>query len=268
MNNWLISCVLLIVLQCSGCATTSGKFSWGEKLGSLPSLSKLKRAASQALKHPDTWMPTTSAIALHATNLDKPLSHWASNNQPVFGSTQAAIDASNLLRRFSVLSFSASVVTNTTRHSFTAGMDNNIHKVGVELGALASMGLVTGVLKHGAARERPNLGSFTSFPSSHSSVAFSFTSLAKRNIAALPLKQGTTQMLDFALTGVGVGTAWARVEANVHYATDVLVGAAIGNFFTHFFYNAFLSGHKRIHTRIILDPLDDGMGFGVKMSFD
>jgi membrane-associated phospholipid phosphatase len=35
-------------------------------------------------------------------------------------------------------------------------------------------------------------------------------------------------------------TAWARVEANKHYPSDVLAGAAIGHFLTAFIHDSFL----------------------------
>ena len=37
------------------------------------------------------------------------------------------------------------------------------------------------------------------------------------------------------------GVAWARVEAGRHFPSDVLAGAALGNFITTFILDAFLS---------------------------
>lgn len=39
---------------------------------------------------------------------------------------------------------------------------------------------------------------------------------------------------------MAVITAWARVEGNVHYPSDVLVGAALGNFIGMFIHDAFI----------------------------
>jgi hypothetical protein len=43
-------------------------------------------------------------------------------------------------------------------------------------------------------------------------------------------------------TGFGYATAWARIEAGAHYPTDVLAGAALGNFVSLFVHDAFLGG--------------------------
>ena len=40
--------------------------------------------------------------------------------------------------------------------------------------------------------------------------------------------------------GMAGGTAWARVEAEKHHATDVLVGYALGHFVARCMHNAFL----------------------------
>ena len=42
------------------------------------------------------------------------------------------------------------------------------------------------------------------------------------------------------LYGLAGTTAWARIEAEKHFPSDVLAGAALGNFFARFFYGAFV----------------------------
>lgn len=46
---------------------------------------------------------------------------------------------------------------------------------------------------------------------------------------------------------LAVGTAWARVEADVHYPSDVLTGLALGHFIAAFFNEAFLMPKKNDH---------------------
>ena len=43
-----------------------------------------------------------------------------------------------------------------------------------------------------------------------------------------PALEGTTRA---TLIGLGAATAWARVEGDKHHLSDVLVSAALGNFF-------------------------------------
>jgi membrane-associated phospholipid phosphatase len=39
---------------------------------------------------------------------------------------------------------------------------------------------------------------------------------------------------------LAAGTAWARVEAQKHFPSDILAGAALGNFVASFVHDAFL----------------------------
>jgi len=51
---------------------------------------------------------------------------------------------------------------------------------------------------------------------------------------------------------VASGVAWARVEAQRHYPSDVLAGAALAHFLTAFIHDAFLNLSE-----------DDDVGFAV-----
>jgi membrane-associated phospholipid phosphatase len=52
--------------------------------------------------------------------------------------------------------------------------------------------------------------------------------------------------------------AWARVEGEKHYPTDVLVGAALGNFLTRFVHDAFLNLEPDDEFSFYLEPARDG----------
>jgi membrane-associated phospholipid phosphatase len=93
---------------------------------------------------------------------------------------------------------------------------------------------VTRTIKIGAARTRPVAHyvdpavdeAFVSFPSGHTSGAFAFAVSAgviarARNCRSEPYVWG------FGLT-LAAATAYLRIAADKHYATDVLVGATIG----------------------------------------
>ena len=60
------------------------------------------------------------------------------------------------------------------------------------------------------------------------------------NLAYLPLPDWAADSLTVGLYCVAGGTAWARVEAEKHHVTDVLVGNALGHFIATFMQEAFL----------------------------
>jgi len=49
-----------------------------------------------------------------------------------------------------------------------------------------------------------------------------------------------THVLDAGFISFGAGTSWARVEAGMHYPSDVLAGAALGHFIAAVVNDAFL----------------------------
>jgi membrane-associated phospholipid phosphatase len=62
---------------------------------------------------------------------------------------------------------------------------------------------------------------------------------------------------------LATGTALARVEAEIHYATDVLVGAALGNFISRFIHDAFLGLREDQSIGLSIAPEQVSLRFGV-----
>jgi len=60
---------------------------------------------------------------------------------------------------------------------------------GVEIGAVAASGGLTSLLKQAVGRERPDGSNNNSFPSGHSTGAFSCAALGGQNVKALSLPQ-------------------------------------------------------------------------------
>jgi membrane-associated phospholipid phosphatase len=111
----------------------------------------------------------------------------------------------------------------------------------VESGALLATDQTTKLIKSETDRVRPDGSDDKSLPSGHASGAFAGARLANRNLDAIEMKpwlRRTLQGGNFALAGAA---AWARVEGEKHYPTDVLVGAALGNFISTFIHDAFMN---------------------------
>lgn len=204
---------------------------------SLPSApAEMKRAALTAATDPNTWLPALGATLILVTDRDQAWSNRARREQPVFASAAAARRASDVLL---YTSLGAALVSSlwVSEDGAAPGRPNRLL---IQLGAMTANGLVTQTFKLGVGRSRPDDSDTLSFPSGHASVAFTGATLTRRNLARLDLQAPLHTLLDVSAISLAAGTAWARVEAGVHYPSDVLAGAALGNFVAAFVNDAFL----------------------------
>lgn len=86
--------------------------------------------------------------------------------------------------------------------------------------SLLASHVITPALKSVVDRERPN-GGEQSFPSNHATDAFAVASV----IAA----HDDRRWVDILAYGIATSVAYARVEHNAHWFSDVVAGAIIGN---------------------------------------
>ncbi len=93
---------------------------------------------------------------------------------------------------------------------------------------------------------RPNGGPY-SFPSGHTATAFA---------AAPVFSYHGGRFVGILAHGVAVGTALGRVEDNMHHASDVLVGAAIG----------LIAGRLAVRARTARTAADPGGGLTVSVA--
>lgn len=98
-----------------------------------------------------------------------------------------------------------------------------------EAGTIAATGVTSG-LKRLARRERPDASDKLSFPSGHATRAFAYHAMSLRNLRSAHIPAPVRPASAIAMGALAAGTAWARVEGGAHYPSDVLAGAAIGNF--------------------------------------
>ncbi len=78
-------------------------------------------------------------------------------------------------------------------------------------------------------------------------------------------KQSTMQALKTSFRALAWGTAWARVEGGRHYPSDVLFGAALGNFVAIFVRNAFLPANPKTRITAVISRRE--VSFLVALSF-
>ena len=223
-----------------GCSTLPHERQWGADVTAAPGWHRIGTAAAAAARDPLVWGPVLGAAALQVGHWDRDASDWAREQTPVFGSTRDADRWSDDLRDATRYAHVATVLASSSGHTPSAWTLNKLRGVLVDLGAIGATRAVTGGLKGASNRERPNALDHRSFPSGHASTAVVHASLASRNLEFVPLRPWVRDGFDAGLQLADFGTAWARVEAGMHYPSDVLAGVALGRFLGALFHDALL----------------------------
>jgi membrane-associated phospholipid phosphatase len=138
---------------------------------------------------------------------------------------------------------------------------------GVEMLAVGVTSSLTSDLKDATGRERPDKSSKRSFPSGHTTSAFSYMTLANRNIDSIDMPSSLKSPLKVCNFLMASSVAWARIEANRHYPSDVLAGAALGHFLTAFIHDAFMNLPEDDSVDLVVFPAKDGAGVALSFRF-
>jgi membrane-associated phospholipid phosphatase len=250
--------IVLISVPLTGCGTLKNSRGWGQDAIYPVDLSRVPRAAYNALFDLQTLIPAAGAVVFGTTDLDKKVSNWASDHNPIFGSKDNADKASDYLL---IPLFAESLLTTLVTPS---GEDSKnwaywkMKGIAVEGLALGATIGTTSLLKEATNRTRPDKSEDKSFPSGHSSNAFSSATLSNRNLEAISMPKEVRLPLQVGNIILSTFTAWARVEAQEHYPSDVLAGAALGYFLTSFVHDAFLGLPEDMRFGIVIIPLKGG----------
>ncbi len=261
-KNFFSTRVFILVVFFSSflpaCGTLSNGRGWGQDATLSPGWDRIRQAAWNAAAAPETWAPAAAALAFQADHADKNVSESASRHTPVFGSQHNADQMSNALLDASGAVWAASGVAAPSGDGSADWLEAKSKGFGVE-GAAGAVTLGTvEVLKNTAHRRRPDGSDNQSFPSGHSAGAAFFATAASRNIEALSWSAGETTAAQIGLGALTAATAWARVEADKHYPSDVLAGIAIGHFFGVFLTDAFLGLDNPRHALVFIEPSKEG----------
>ena len=259
--------VVLAPLFLAGCGTLANGRGWGQDAAWPVDLERIGRAGRDALLSPATWVPLAGAGVFALGDLDERVSDWACEHHPLFGSQSGAEDAGNYL--IGALGAEALGTVLATPSGATPG-DWALAKLkggAVEAGSIVATGALTGWLKDGSNRMRPDGSDNESFPSGHSSLAFAFATLANRNLDSLDLLEDFRTPLQIGNTVLASGVAWARVEAHKHHPSDILFGAALGHFLTAFIHDAFLNLPEDGGFDFAVFSTGDGLGLALDFRF-
>ena len=255
--------VAFILFALTGCGTLSNGRGWGQDAIYPVDLKKIPRAALNALVDPQTFVPAAGALVFGLSKWDKKVSHWATEHTPIFGSIS---NASNDALYLEVPLYTEVFITALATPSGDDSKDwvySKLKGMAVEGAAeLVTVG-ATSLLKDATGRTRPNGESNASFPSGEASAAFSSVALSNRNLDSIEIPQEVKIPLKVVNILLGSGVAWARVEAQAHYPSDVLAGAALGNFLSATVHDSFLNLPKEKGYGFTVFPLRGGAMAGL-----
>jgi len=255
--------VTIIFFAVTGCGTLSNGRGWGQDAIYPVDFQKIPRAALDALLDPQTFVPAAGALVFGLSKWDKKVSHWATEHTPIFGSTS---NASNDALYFEIPLYTEVFVTLLATPSGDDSKDwvySKLKGMVVEGAAELVTAGATSLLKDATGRTRPNGSGNASFPSGEASAAFSSVALSNRNLDSIEIPQEVKIPLKVVNILMGSTVAWARVEAQAHYPSDVLAGAALGNFLSATVPDSFLNLPKDKTYGFSISPLKGGVMAGL-----
>jgi hypothetical protein len=262
-----IPAAILISIFASGCGTLPNGRGWGQDAFFPIDAGRVSRAAHDAFFNSNTLVPLVSALAFGIDDFDEKVSDWAVKHNPVFGSESDARDASDDLRTVLQVEAAITVLATPSGDVPEQWMASKVKGLGVELAAIGVTSGLTDLLKDTTGRTRPDERSDRSFPSSHASGAFSYMTLANRNIDSIDMPRELKPPLKIGNYLLASGVVWARVEGQRHYPSDVLAGAALGHFLTAFIHDAFMNLPEDGNTDLIVFPVRSGVGAALAFRF-
>jgi hypothetical protein len=251
--------VMLALMGCMcGCGTLANGRGWGQDTFTTMRPSTIAQAAKRAFFNVGTLAPAAGAVVFAASGLDDDVTDWASEHTPLFGSIEGAQRASDALRAALQVEVLASALATPSGTKPKEWAYAKAKGLGGELLALGATIGATELLKTATDRRRPDQKDSRSFPSGHASGAFAAATLANRNLKVLPLPVWAKQSLPIGNLVLASGVAWARVEGERHFPSDVLAGAALGHFLSAFIHDAVLGLPDTFSVGVALFPEQHG----------
>ena len=211
-----INFITLSIILLSGCTLSQKSYS-----------SDFGTVVIDSLKDPFTWGNLVLAGVI--APFDHRISRYMVENKPLFNG--GASDESDNFRSYTNWSMQLSIL------SVAEDYNNDLSDVFlIKTERLLRDNLSSGLtvmtntqIQNIVDRKRPLTGS-GGFPSGHTSRTFATAYFARQNYNNSFFNDNTRTSLIFFTYLSAYTTGIARIEAGAHYPSDVLVGAALGNF--------------------------------------
>lgn len=199
---------------------------------SLSSCARLKDAFKKSATSPHVWRPIAVASVVALSGQDAKISSWGRKETPLFASQDRAEKRSDQLGDVLEIQGYGSWLVLDLKEK---GLQHKSKQfLAMETGVRSSY-WTTYAAKRATRRDRPQSQDKLSLPSGHATAGGAW-----RNVTAHHLGNRAWPLNDLN-TGIASLKSWARVEAGKHYPTDVLVGYALGSFFTELTHQLWMS---------------------------
>jgi membrane-associated phospholipid phosphatase len=260
-------CPLLGLCLCTGCGTLKNGRGWGEDAIYPVQWKRIPQAAKRALFDPVTWVTAAGAAVFTIDDFDQKTSDWAVKYAPVFGTEENAREATEILVGTLEAEVLATLLLTPSGDDARQWTFSKARGLAVEWAALSATSFATNQIKNETDRERPDQSDDRSFPSSGASSAFAAARLSNRNLDSITMKPWVRTTLKTGNIVLASAAAWARVEGQKHYPSDVLAGACLGNFVTAFIHDAFMNLPEDTDFSFYLEPSPHGFYASVSWDF-
>lgn len=256
----------LFLLLLSGCGTLENGRGWGQDAIYPVNGKRVSKALYDAATDWGTLIPAGGAVASSLDHFDQKVNSWATGHNPIFGSEDSASRTANYLLAALQVEVVATALATPSGQDSKEWVYSKAKGLSVELAAELATAGATEALKGVTERTRPS-GGDNSFPSGHSSAAFTNAVLANRNLQYLSMSDPLRIALEVGNYALASATAWARVEADAHWLSDVLAGAAIGYFFGAFVHDAFMGLPEEKPAQVKVVPVRGGAMVALSFPF-
>jgi hypothetical protein len=259
--------MMIISFLFAGCGTLKNGRGWGEEAFSWSSFERIPRAAYRALVDWHSLVPAAGALLLRIDDYDEKISNWAMEHRPLFGSEQAARQASDHIYTTLFLETTATALATPSGEDSKDWISAKMKGFAVEASALGLTGGTTLALRGITARTNPTDSNSRCFPSGHAALGFGAITLSHRNLDAIPMENTVRVSIKAANFLLGTTMVWGRIEGGEHFPTDVLFGAALGNFLCSFIHDAFMGLPEGNGVALSIVPNQRGLSAQLSFTF-
>ncbi len=237
--------LLVTSLWLSGCASPAQR-GWGGEVTLSPGWSKFRGAAVNAARDPATWLPALGAVVVQASGRDRELTRSAMGDGGVYDSShEAAVSSDRHRTQLDQLWMLSLVATDSGPDEvFSNKLNGALTQAAIINASIATTNGLKSVIRRSGPGEEMQADNYQGFPSNHSVPPFTQAALVRRNLHYTPVNSFARYSLVSASYALASASAYGRVEAGLHFLSDQLAGAALGNFLGLLMYDTFFEENK------------------------